>query len=79
MPHHGELLRIDRLVARRDARGLTWWVLDYKLAAAPQDDPALLAQLQRYRDAVRALQPGDRVRAAFLTALGELIEPELPG
>lgn len=79
VPHHGELLRIDRLVARRDARGLTWWVLDYKLAAAPQDDPALLAQLQRYRDAVRALQPGDRVRAAFLTALGELIEPELPG
>lgn len=78
VPHRGEVLRIDRLVARRDEGGLTWWVLDYKLAAAPQSDPALLEQLRRYRDAVAALQPGDRVRAAFLTAAGELVEPRLP-
>ncbi len=52
-----------------------WWVLDYKLGSAPQDDAALLAQLAAYRAAVAALVPGEPVRAAFITARGELIEP----
>jgi ATP-dependent helicase/nuclease subunit A len=70
---HG-LLRIDRLVCRETASGVEWWVLDYKLAPAPQDDPALRAQLARYRAAVQALQPGERVRAAFVTGVGEVVE-----
>jgi ATP-dependent helicase/nuclease subunit A len=68
------LLRIDRLVCRDAAGGAEWWVLDYKLAPAPQDDPALRAQLARYRAAVQALRPGERVRAAFVTGRGEVVE-----
>lgn len=68
------LLRIDRLVCRDAAGAAEWWVLDYKLAHAPHDDPALRAQLARYRAAVQALRPGERVRAAFVTGLGEVVE-----
>jgi ATP-dependent helicase/nuclease subunit A len=66
----GEPRRIDRLVQLPDG---VWWVLDYKLAGAPQHDPALRAQLAGYREAVRALVPGEPVHAAFVTAAGELI------
>jgi ATP-dependent helicase/nuclease subunit A len=52
-------------------------VLDYKLSRSPQGDAALLAQLDDYRQAVAALVPGEPVRAAFVTAAGELVE--LPG
>jgi ATP-dependent helicase/nuclease subunit A len=49
-------------------------VLDYKL----QHDPAQVAvyreQLAGYVQAVRALQPGDAVSGAFITAQGEVIE-----
>ncbi len=70
----GEVLRIDRLVAKRAAGGShTWWVLDYKLEARPQDDPENQAQLSRYREAVAALQPGEEVRAAFVNGLGQVI------
>jgi ATP-dependent helicase/nuclease subunit A len=70
----GETLRIDRLVATRASDGShTWWVVDYKLEARPQDDPENRAQLARYREAVAALQPGEEVRAAFVTGLGQLI------
>ena len=31
-------------------------------------------QLARYREAVRALQPGAAVRCAFITGAGELVE-----
>jgi ATP-dependent helicase/nuclease subunit A len=69
----GQVLRIDRLVLTRgDAP--TWWVLDYKLDTAPQQDRAYCDQLAAYRLAVQALQPGDRVRAAFVTGAGALIE-----
>ena len=68
--HQGELLRLDRLVRRR---GGPWWVLDYKSAARPQAEEALTAQLQRYREAVRALHGGAEVRAAFLTGQGRLV------
>ena len=66
----GQVLRIDRLVQRAG----TWWVLDYKLEAAPQHDPAYREQLASYRRAVQALQAGEPVRAAFITGAGELIE-----
>jgi ATP-dependent helicase/nuclease subunit A len=70
----GQLLRIDRLVLTAgDAP--TWWVLDYKLVGRPQEDAAYLGQLAAYRRAVQALQPGKPVRAAFISGIGELIEP----
>jgi len=65
-----ELLRIDRLVQLDDA----WWVLDYKLSHTPQALAEYRAQLRRYRDVVRGLQPGAVVRCAFITGRGELVE-----
>lgn len=70
--HGGEALRLDRLV-RRSGSG-EWWVLDYKSASHPERQPALLAQMARYRDAVAAAYPGAPVRAAFLTGDGRLVE-----
>jgi ATP-dependent helicase/nuclease subunit A len=70
--YQGESLRLDRLVQRKDT--LDWWVLDYKSAHAPQDEPELVAQLQNYRDAVQAIYPHATVKAAFLTGHGELVE-----
>jgi ATP-dependent helicase/nuclease subunit A len=66
----GEVLRIDRLVRTTDA----WWVLDYKLQSSPNEVPAWREQLARYRAAVQRLQPGDAVRAAFVSGRGELLE-----
>jgi ATP-dependent helicase/nuclease subunit A len=77
----GESLRIDRLVALRDPdtdagpAPTTWWVLDYKLHAAPAEWPAYRAQLTRYIAAVQALQPDDAVRGAFITGTGAVVEP----
>ena len=70
----GEVLRIDRLVELDDAGQRSWWVLDYKLQQSPESLPAYREQLQRYRRAVQALQPGQPVRCAFITGAGELIE-----
>ncbi len=74
--HQGEQLRIDRLVLRRGSGGGpdAWWVLDYKSATQPEHDPLLVAQLARYRDAVRLAYPKHLVRAAFLSADGRLLE-----
>jgi ATP-dependent helicase/nuclease subunit A len=69
----GSVRRIDRLVRRRDG---SWWVLDYKSAARPQQQEELLAQLRGYRAAVRAASPGEPVRAAFLSASGRVEEIE---
>ncbi len=69
----GQVLRIDRLVCTAGGAP-SWWVLDYKLAGAPQLEAAYREQLDAYRRAVQALQPGDVVRAAFINAAGELIE-----
>ncbi|WP_162583794.1 UvrD-helicase domain-containing protein [Variovorax sp. PBS-H4] len=69
--HGGEVLRIDRLVRHRASN--TWWVLDYKSAARPEHDSALIAQMRRYREAVQEACPGETVRAAFLTGRGELV------
>ena len=80
--HQGQLLRLDRLVRRAphgsgDEGKPTWWVLDYKSSARPQDDPTLLSQLRRYRTAVQDLHTEEPVCAAFLSADGRLhkIEP----
>jgi ATP-dependent helicase/nuclease subunit A len=67
----GRLLRMDRLVKQRNG---AWWVLDYKSNAQPQHDAAHCAQLLGYRDAVALANPGQPVRAAFLTPQGQLIE-----
>ena len=72
--HDGELLRLDRLVRRRGSG--EWWVFDYKSASQPQQEPQLLAQLRRYRQAVAAASPGAPVRAAFLTGQGRLVVVE---
>jgi ATP-dependent helicase/nuclease subunit A len=70
--HQGDLLRLDRLVRRRDTGD--WWVLDYKSAAHPERQPALLAQMQGYRVAMAGARPGEPVRLAFINAQGQLIE-----
>ena len=70
--HRGELLRLDRLVRRRDSG--EWWVLDYKSAARPELDPAKLAQMHGYRAAMAQARPGEPVRLAFINAQGLLIE-----
>jgi ATP-dependent helicase/nuclease subunit A len=74
--HRGRPLRIDRLVLRRGVGGAEgqWWVLDYKFTRQPQLQPELCEQLLNYRAAVAQAQPGQVVRAAFLTPLGSLIE-----
>ena len=51
-----------------------WWVLDYKSAPAPHEQPELMAQLRDYRAAVQAIYPDAVVKAAFLSAHGALIE-----
>ncbi len=70
--YQSSVLRLDRLVQHK--RTGQWWILDYKSAAQPQQHAELHQQLQNYRAAVQAAQPGQVVRAAFLTANGELIE-----
>jgi ATP-dependent helicase/nuclease subunit A len=66
----GEDQRIDRLVHRRDG---SWWVLDYKLGATPEREPAYLEQMRGYVAAVQALQPGEPVRAALISGTGRLV------
>lgn len=75
LSHGGQLLRLDRLVQRRDAgHAGHWWVLDYKSNAAPQHLPELVATMQVYRAAVQDLHPGHIVKAAFLTPQGAVLE-----
>jgi ATP-dependent helicase/nuclease subunit A len=66
----GDDQRIDRLVQLRDG---SWWVLDYKLGATPEREPAYLAQMRGYVAAVQALQPGEPVRAALISGTGRFI------
>ena len=76
----GRMLRIDRLVRRRAAMPDEgqWWVLDYKSTRQPHHHPELCEQLLGYRNAVALAQPGQTVRAAFLTPDGTLIELSAP-
>jgi ATP-dependent helicase/nuclease subunit A len=70
-------LRIDRLVALDEGGERVWWVLDYKLAHKPQAQQEYQQQMQRYRDAVQALQPGERVRCALIAGTGEVVELDI--
>lgn len=72
--HRGKLQRIDRLVLRQDGSEPEWWVLDYKIEHNPQALPEYREQLGAYRDAVQETEPGTRVRAAFVTGQGEVVE-----
>ncbi|MCU0773074.1 MAG: UvrD-helicase domain-containing protein [Ideonella sp.] len=76
VPVDGRPGRIDRLVQLvMPAPGRTvWWVLDYKLDPDPVRQPVYRAQLEAYRRAVECLQPGEVVRAAFITSEGALVE-----
>ena len=70
----GEVLRIDRLVQLGEGGAAEWWVLDYKLHHAPEAHGPYRQQLLRYREAVRAAQPGQPVRCAFITGEGRVVE-----
>ena len=74
--YRGESLRLDRLVhtPARPGEPAAWWVLDFKTAAQPEQQPELLAQMRGYREAVSAAHPGVPVRLAFINADGRLIE-----
>ena len=72
-----QALRIDRLVALDEGGERVWWVLDYKLAHKPQAQQEYQQQMQRYRDAVQALQPGERVRCALIAGTGEVVELDI--
>ncbi len=67
----GRLLRIDRLVQDHSGQ---WWVLDYKSSAQPQLQTDLCDQLRDYRAAIARIYPDQKVRCAFLTPQGALIE-----
>ncbi|MDP9045002.1 MAG: PD-(D/E)XK nuclease family protein, partial [Pseudomonadota bacterium] len=74
-----DVLRIDRLVKlQAEGSPAEWWVLDYKLHHAPQELAAYRDQLRRYRDAVARAQSGERVRAAFITGTGAVVEIDAP-
>ena len=80
MVYQGQALRLDRLVQRIDAgHAGHWWVLDYKSAAQPQNQPELVAKMQQYRAAVQQVYPGSVVKAAFLTGQGAVVEVECEG
>jgi ATP-dependent helicase/nuclease subunit A len=66
----GALLRIDRLVQRRDNGH--WWVLDYKSASEPAAREDLVVQLRNYGAAVRVAYPGQTVQMAFISGQGLL-------
>ena len=71
----GTVLRIDRLVRiEEEGREPVWWVLDYKLRHAPEALEPYRQQLLRYRDAVRAAQPGQAVGCAFIAGDGRVVE-----
>jgi ATP-dependent helicase/nuclease subunit A len=74
--HQGELLRLDRLVQRRDSGD--WWVLDFKSASRPELQAELREQMVRYRSALQLARPGAQVRLAFINASGRLIELGVP-
>jgi len=69
----GDILRIDRLVAVQAPEGRVWWVIDYKLGEQPLAMAAYHAQMARYVDVVRRLQPGETVRGAFVTGSGQWV------
>ena len=72
--HEGQTFRLDRLVQRKDAgHNGHWWVLDYKSASNPQRQAELVEKMQSYVAALRCIYPDQTVKAAFLTADGNVL------
>lgn len=69
----GDILRIDRLVCVDTPTGQAWWVIDYKLGEQPLAMAAYNAQMARYVEVVRRLQPGEAVHGAFVTGSGQWV------
>jgi len=75
LSHKGQLFRLDRLVQRKGTdNARQWWVLDYKSADTPENQPDLIEKMRQYRSGVQGVYPGEEVRCAFLTGQGRLIE-----
>ncbi len=53
--------------------GPAWWVIDYKLGEQPLAMAAYHAQMARYVEVVRRLQPGEAVHGAFVTGSGQWV------
>ena len=70
LAHEGQLLRIDRLVQRKDTGA--WWVLDYKSATNPAHDAEHGEQMQIYLQAVKALHSQASVQGALLGGDGSI-------
>lgn len=70
--YQNELLRIDRLV-KADGQ---WWILDYKSSVTPtaKFEQAYQEQLTKYKKALQAIMPGEKIHAALITGAGELIK-----
>ena len=79
LSHEGQTLRLDRLVARQTDAGREWWVIDYKLNAQPDALLSYRQQLRRYVAAVSRLQPGEPVRAAFVSGKGQWLPVDALG
>lgn len=72
--HHGELIRLDRVVMLDDA----FWILDYKRNYFEFQQADYQAQLEQYRRACRALFPGVRICCALITVDGKLWDLDAP-
>jgi ATP-dependent helicase/nuclease subunit A len=72
--HQGHTFRLDRLVQRKDPGHVgDWWVLDYKSATSPQKQADLVSKMKTYTAALQAIYPNQTVKAAFLTADGQVV------
>lgn len=70
--HEGRLMRLDRLVAHREADGdLHWWAIDFKMHDNPLQVPAYVNQVAAYVKAVAAIEPQAKVSGAFINRKGE--------
>ena len=69
----GALLRLDRLVRRRDTGD--WWVFDFALQPPGGiDGEAAHGRMVQLREALQAVQPGAVVRVAYLSGTGTMRE-----
>jgi ATP-dependent helicase/nuclease subunit A len=82
--YQGRVLRIDRLVKRRDSQA--WWVIDFKSASQPELSNVLVHQMTAYGRAVQSTLGKDvcvsdpasqhdtlSVQLAFVTGAGRLV------
>ena len=69
MRWQGELLRLDRVVKRRDGM---WWVLDFKSSSHPAAQPEYCEQILNYAQAWSDAHGGVRVTGALVGGDGHL-------